>query len=76
MPEVVDIAEEMKKHEDQWLLFEVTQVTDNDLPVKGLLLCHSESRDEIHGVAMEHRGKDLKITFTGEAAPPGTVVVL
>ncbi len=76
MPDIVDIAEEEKKFTDEWLLFEVTEVTEQDLPVKGRLLCHSESRQEIHEVAMRHLGRDLKIAFTGDVAPPGWTVVL
>ena len=76
MPEIVDITEESKKYDDEWLLFEVTQVTEQDLPVKGRLLCHSKSRDEVQEVAMRHRGKDLKITFVGERVPAGGYAVL
>lgn len=76
MPDVVTIADESKKYKDEWLLFEVTKLTEQDLPVKGRLLYHSESRDEIHEVAMRHRGKDLKITFVGERVPPGSYAVL
>ena len=76
MADIVDIAEESKKYEDEWVLFEVTEVTEVDLPIKGRLLCHSKSRDEIHGVAMRHRDKDLKITFVGERVPAGSYAVL
>jgi hypothetical protein len=76
MPEVLDITEESKGYEDEWLLFEVTEVTDDDLPVKGRLLCHSKSRDEIHEVAMRNLGKDLMTTFAGDPVPPDTYVVL
>ncbi len=76
MPEVVDIDEESKKHEDEWVLFEVTETDDQDRPLKGRLLCHSKSRDEIHKVAMRCRGSDLKISFTGDPVPPGMVAIL
>ena len=76
MAEIVDIEEEARKYEDEWVLFEVTEVNEVDLPLKGVLLCHSESRDEIHEVAMRHRDKDLKITFVGERVPAGGYAVL
>jgi hypothetical protein len=76
MSDVVDIAEEQKKHEDEWLLFEVTDATEDDLPVKGRLLFHSKSRDEVHEVAMRNLGKDLMTAFAGEPVPPDMYVVL
>jgi len=76
MPELVDIKEESKKHEDEWVLFEVVETDEMNRPVKGRLLCHSKSRDEIHDVAMRHRGSDLKISFTGDPVPPGMVAIL
>ena len=76
MPEVVDIAEESRKYSDEWLLFEVTEVTGSDLPVKGRLLCHDKSRDEVHEAAMRNLGKDLMTTFTGESVPRDMYVVL
>ncbi len=78
MPEVVEIAEESKKYDREWLLFEVTEVSEQDLPVKGRLLCHSPSRDEIHEVAMSHRGAGLglEIAYAGDPVPPDMHVVL
>jgi len=78
MPEVVDIAEESRKHPDEWVLFEVTEVDKSDEPVKGRLLCHSRSRDEIHEVAMRHRGAGLGLLteFVGDPVPADTYVVL
>ncbi len=78
MPEIVDIAEESKKYDREWLLFEVTEVNGQDWPVKGRLLCHSRSRDEIHEVAMKHRNANLGLQtiFAGDPVPPGMYVVL
>lgn len=76
--DIVEIAEEEKKYDREWLLFEVTEVNDERWPVKGRLLCHSESRDEIHQVAMKHRNADLGLMtrFVGDPVPPGMYVVL
>ena len=78
MSETVDIAKESKKYPDEWVLFEVTEVDEKNLPVRGRLLCHSKSRDEIHVVAMDHRGASLGLLteFTGDPVPPGMIPVL
>lgn len=76
MPEVVDIAEESNKYEDEWLLFEVIELDERDWPVKGRLLCHSTSRDEIHEIAMRHPESELQTLFTGDPVPAGMVAVL
>ncbi len=74
----VDIAEESKKHADEWVLFVITKLDDSHRAVEGRLLCHSRSRDEIHEVAMRHRGEGLglKTDFIGDPVPLGTYVVL
>ena len=76
--DIVDVAEESKKYEDEWVLFEVTEVDERNEPVRGRLLCHSRSRDEIHDVAMKYRGSGLglDITFTGDPVPPDMIAVL
>ena len=76
MPEVVDIDEESKKHEDEWVLFEVTEADEMNRPVKGRLLCHSKCREEIHQVAMKCGKNHLRIAFTGDPVPPGMVAIL
>ena len=76
MSEVVDIAEEAQRHKDEWLLFEVTEVSDIDQPVKGRLLFHSRSRKDLHQEAMRARDKETFAFFTGDPAPADMVVVL
>lgn len=76
MPEVVNIDEESKKHEDEWVLFEVVETDEMNRPVNEKLLCHSKSRDEIHEVAMKCGKSDLRIAFTGDPVPPGMVAIL
>ena len=76
MQETVDIAEETKRHEDEWLLFEVVETTANDLPVRGRLLATSKSRDEIEQEAAKRPGGDLQTIFTGDLVPPGMEAVL
>ncbi len=76
--DIVDIAEEAKKYDREWLLFEVTEVDERQWPVKGRLLCHTESSDEVHAVAMKHRNADLglQFIFTGDPIPDDMYVVL
>ena len=44
MADIVDIAEETKKYEDEWVLFEVTETDERSFPVMGRLLCHCNGR--------------------------------
>ncbi len=76
MSEIVDIAEEKKKYDREWLLFEVTEADERQWPVKGRLLCHTKSRDEVHKVAMKHLESELQFIFTGNAIPDDMYVIL
>jgi len=76
MREIVDIADEAERHKDEWLLFEITEVNEIDVPVKGRLLFHGESRDELHHVSMEHPEVVTYAFFTGPLVPPNMEVVL
>jgi hypothetical protein len=74
--DIVEISKEAVLHPDEWLLFEVTETTSDDVPLKGRLLCHSRSRDEVHEVAMQNLGKDLLTSFAGDPVPADLYVVL
>ena len=74
--DVVDIEAESKRHPDEWVLFEVTEVDASDKPVKGRLLCHSKSRDDLHVEAMKARDRHTYAFFAGDPVPPDMVVVL
>ncbi len=76
MSEIVSIEEEKEGHENEWLLFEVTEVDVSRGPVKGRLLCHSKSRKEVHRAAMQVREKETFVFFTGDPVPPGVIPVL
>ena len=76
MPEVVDIADEAKRHKDEWLLFEVTELDEIDRPIKGRLLFHGTSREELHREAMKHRDVLTYTFFTGDLVPANMVVAL
>jgi len=80
MEESLNIAEVEKKFKDkrEWLLFEVLETDEVNRPIKGRLLCHSKSREEIHKVIMEKRTahSHFCLKFTGDPVPPDMVVVL
>ena len=74
--DIVAIAEEAKKYDREWLLFEVTEADERQWPVKGRLLCHTESSDEVHAVAMKHRESELQFIFAGDPIPDDMYVIL
>jgi hypothetical protein len=76
MDDVVGIEEESRNHPDEWVLFEVTEVTEDDVPVRGRLLFHGKSRDDLHRHAMRARDLDTYAFFTGEPVPPNLIPVL
>jgi hypothetical protein len=76
MEENLNIAEVIKQHPDQWLLFEVLEADELDRPIQGRLLYHGKSRDELHEVAMEKPCPDNYIVFTGDPVPQDMVVIL
>lgn len=78
MEENLNIAEVIKQHPDQWLLFEVLEADELDRPIQGRLLYHGKSRAELHEVAMDKRSHEhsLLIQYSGDPCPPDAVVVL
>jgi len=76
MPDIVDIEEEAKKHPDEWLLFEVTETTEDDTPLRGRLLFHGTSREDLHREAMKARDLDTYGFFTGAPVPENMIPVL
>ncbi len=76
VPEVLDIAEESKKYDREWLLFEVTEVDEVDRPVKGRLLHHCKSRSEVHREEMKYLDRYTYAFFTGPPAPPDMILAL
>ena len=80
MPEIVDIEEESKKYEDEWVLFEVTEMDERSIPVKGRLLCHCKGRrkgrEAVHREEMKVSDKHTYAFFTGEPVPPNLIVAL
>lgn len=76
MPEIVGTPEEAEGHRDEWLLFRTTGLGDLGRPIKGSLLFHGTSREELHREAVKLQDIDRCAFFTGDPAPPGMVVLL
>ncbi len=78
MADIVMIEDEAKLHKDEWLLFEVTEVTELDgidQPVKGRLLHHCKTRSEAYREETKFRDKDTYVFFTGPPVPPDMIMV-
>ena len=73
--DIVTIEEEAKRHKDEWLLFEVTEMDEIDQPVKGRLLHHAKARSEVHREVMKVRDKLTCVFFTGPLVPPDMIMV-
>lgn len=67
-----------KSFKDEWVLIEVLETDEQDIPIRGRLLHHSKSRETIHRkiMKMDRRGKDLYVRYCGEVAPPNEIVIL
>jgi hypothetical protein len=69
------IDEFMNLFQDEWLLLEVLETSDEDVPTVGRIIAHSRSRDEIY---MELKGsthKDMALIFSGDIPKKGTLVM-
>ena len=76
MQKLVDIAEESRRYENEWLLFEVVETDDHDRPIRGRLLARSKRRDEINEAAVKHMGLDLQTIYTGDPVPRDVIPIL
>ena len=70
----IQIIEKIKKHfKKEWLLIKPTKVDSIKGPVKGILLAHSKSKDEIYHLAKKNKGH-IYITFSENKLPKGFAV--
>jgi hypothetical protein len=77
MNQIVNIPQTEQQYYNEWLLFEVIERDSLNQPIKGRLLHHSKSRDEIHQIIMNHPDDfTYYITFTGNPVEEGTVAIL
>jgi hypothetical protein len=74
--ETLDIPQVEKQYQDEWLLFEVYEVDEQDRPIRGKLLARSPSRAALHEFLQENPCHDWYITYTGEKPKKGMAVVL
>jgi hypothetical protein len=66
MPEQLTIQQMREQYPDQWLLLASVE-TDAELNVlRGEVLAHSPSRDDIYGQLLVTKGERLAIEYTGD----------
>lgn len=63
----------MKKYKNEWLLVKVLETDELGRPVRGELILHSKSRDEIYEKQRNMRD-DLYITYSGQIPKKGYAV--
>jgi hypothetical protein len=61
--------------EDEWILIQDPQTSDNLEVQGGKVLWHSKDRDEVYRKAMELRPRHSAILYTGKI-PDGVVIIL
>lgn len=76
MKDTNSIPEIERHYKNEWLLFDVYERDESDRPVKGKLVYHSSSRDEIHGVAMKNRSIEGYVVFAGSPVEAGAIPIL
>lgn len=70
MPRIDDLKTD---HDGEWLVIRVTRKED-DVPVEGELVFHSEDRDEVRDHVDVAAG-DMYVTYAGPAVPEGTEAI-
>ena len=60
------IAEIKERFKNEWVLVEVLEKNNLNLPVKGRLITHSRSRDDTYDAMIKIQGKHLYHFYTGE----------
>jgi hypothetical protein len=73
MEEIATVEEIEKKYKDEWVIIEVLEVNELEEPIKGKLIAHSKSRDEIYDLLKDKTG-DFSVFFTGEIPKKGYAV--
>ena len=73
MEEIATVEEIEKKYKDEWVIIEVLEENELEEPIKGKLLAHSKSRDEIYDLLKDKSG-DISVFFTGEIPKKGYAV--
>lgn len=72
----VKIEEIRKKYPDEWVLVEYEELDDQFHVIKGHVLAHSPSRDEVYKRLSDSIGKNVSVEYTGEVNSDLTVMFL
>ena len=62
-----------KKYKGEWVIIEVLEEDEHEEPIKGKLLAHSKSRNEIYAQLKDMMG-DICMFFAGEIPKKGYAV--
>jgi len=74
--EIVEIADIESLYPDEWLLFEVVEIDENNQPIRGRLLFHSPDRALAEQKWLETDCEFTYLYFNGEPLPEDWVAVL
>jgi len=66
MPEVITYQQMKEQYPDQWLLVSCVETDEDMNVVRGEVLAHSTSRDEIYAKLLKLTGKHVAIEYTGD----------
>ena len=66
MAETITFQQMKERYPDQWLLVACAETDDDMNLVRGEVLAHSGSRDEVYRCLLGVAGKNLAIEYTGD----------
>ena len=75
MNEVLTLAEIQSRFDSEWVLVEDPELNEHLEVIRGKVLAHSKSRDEIDRKDMELRPKSAAYLYTG-TMPENTAIIL
>lgn len=75
VPDILTFAEIKDRFDSEWVLLQDPELTQKMEIIRGKVLFHSKSRDEVSRKALELMPKHSAVFFTGEI-PKGTAVIL
>ena len=75
MNEMMNLQEMRERYRGQWLLVGYEALDDDLNVLRGRVLTHSPSKDEIYRQLLTMRGKKISVEYMGEV-PEDLVVVL
>jgi hypothetical protein len=79
-PEVMTVAAIEQRYPDEWVALEITRDHKHPAKVRGRLIAHGPSPDDIHEPHLRFRAAHPEARtlqfFTGDVVAPGVVAVL